>query len=41
MSLTTSLIVLAGAFLYYYSPGVAVNRNGGGFNIPLPPSVGQ
>ena len=32
---------LVGAYLYYYHPGVAVNRNGGGIIIPLPPSVGQ
>ena len=30
-----------GAFLYYYRPGVAVDRRGGGVIIPLPPSVGQ
>ena len=31
----------AGAYLYYYRPGVAVDRNGGGLIIPLPSSVGQ
>ena len=30
-----------GAFLYYYVPGQAVDRNGGGVIIPLPSSVGQ
>lgn len=31
----------AGAFLYYYRPGVAVDRTGGGVEIPVPPSIGQ
>ena len=30
-----------GAFLYYYVPGQAVDRTGGGVIIPLPSSVGQ
>ena len=42
---TTTILLycdfFVGAFLYYYRPGVAVDRNGGGFNIPLPSSVGQ
>lgn len=35
------LIIITGAFLYYYGPGVTVDRLGGGFNIPLPPPAGQ
>ena len=26
----------AGAFLYYYSPGQVIDKNGGGFYIPVP-----
>lgn len=32
---------VAGAYLYYYSPGVVVNRQAKGFTIPLPPELGQ
>ena len=35
------LLIFTGAYLYYYSPGVAVSRFGGGHIIPLPSSVGQ
>ena len=35
------LYILTGAFLYYYAPGQAVDRRGGGVIIPLPLSVGQ
>ena len=35
------ILPLAGAYLYYYRPGVAVNRFGGGVIIPLPSSIGQ
>ena len=34
-------VYFLGAYLYYYSPGVAVSRFGGGHIIPLPSSVGQ
>ena len=36
-----NLLQSTGAFLYYYAPGQAVDRTGGGVIIPLPSSVGQ
>ena len=41
MNFPLQIIVIAGAFLYYYAPGQTVDKNGGGVKIPLPPEFGK
>ena len=33
--------IIAGAFMYFYRPGDAVDPQGGGVTIPLPAEFGQ